>query len=48
MHTRKLVVAFLLIALSLGLGGCFHHAQAVAAEPLPPPVKSSAQIGIDR
>jgi len=38
MHTRKLVVAFLLIALSLGLGGCFHHAQAVAAEPLPPPV----------
>ncbi|MGB0055378.1 MAG: hypothetical protein WBQ20_01180 [Methyloceanibacter sp.] len=38
MHTRKLVVAFLLVALSLGLGGCFHHAQAVAAEPLPPPV----------
>jgi hypothetical protein len=38
MHTRKLVVAFLLLALSLGLGGCFHHAQAVAAEPLPPPV----------
>jgi len=38
MHTRKLVVASLLLALSLGLGGCFHHAQAVAAEPLPPPV----------
>ncbi len=32
------VVAFLLLTLSLGLGGCFHHAQAVAAEPLPPPV----------
>ena len=38
MHTPKLLVAALLLALSLGLGGCFHHAQAVAAEPLPPPV----------
>jgi hypothetical protein len=38
MHTRKLVVASLLLTLSLGLGGCFHHVQAVAAEPLPPPV----------
>ena len=34
MHTRN----SLFLALSLGLGGCFHHAQAVAAEPLPPPV----------
>jgi hypothetical protein len=38
MYAPKLVVAGLLLALSLGLGGCFHHAQAVAAEPLPPPV----------
>jgi hypothetical protein len=35
---RKLVAAALLLAMSLGLGGCFHHRQAVAAEPLPPPV----------
>jgi hypothetical protein len=31
------VVAALLLAISLGLGGCFHHNQAVYAEPLPPP-----------
>ena len=38
MHARKLVVAALLLSVSIGLGGCFHHGQAVAAEPLPPPV----------
>jgi hypothetical protein len=31
------VVAALLIAIALGLGGCFHHNQAIYAEPLPPP-----------
>ena len=38
MHARKLVVAALLLSVSLGLGGCFHHGQAVVAEPLLPPV----------
>jgi hypothetical protein len=38
MHAHKFVVAAMLLAVSIGLGGCFHHAQAVAAEPLPPPV----------
>jgi hypothetical protein len=38
MHAHKLVAAALLLAMSLGLGGCFHHRQVVAAEPLPPPV----------
>jgi hypothetical protein len=33
-----LVIAALLFVVSLGLGGCFHHRQAIAAEPLPPPV----------
>jgi hypothetical protein len=37
MHVN-FVAAPLLLAMSLGLGGCFHHRQAVAAEPLPPPV----------
>jgi hypothetical protein len=38
MKNHRLFVAALLLAMSIGLGGCFHHAQAVAAEPLPPPV----------
>ena len=38
MQVRKAVVAALLLTVSLGLGGCFHHGQAVYAEPLPPPV----------
>jgi hypothetical protein len=38
MQNHRLFVAALLLAMSIGLGGCFHHAQAVAAEPLPPPV----------
>jgi hypothetical protein len=30
-------IAFLsLVAASIALGGCFHHQQAVYAEPLPP------------
>jgi hypothetical protein len=36
MYHRGVVVA-LLVAISLGLGGCFHHNQAAYAEPLPPP-----------
>jgi hypothetical protein len=38
MQSQKLLVAALLLVMSIGLGGCFHHAQAVAAEPLPLPV----------
>ena len=38
MQNHRLFVAALLLVISIGLGGCFHHAQAVAAEPLPPPV----------
>jgi hypothetical protein len=37
-YARKLIAGALLIGVALGLGGCFHHAQAVTAEPLPPPV----------
>jgi hypothetical protein len=37
-YARMLIFGALLIGVSLGLGGCFHHAQAVTAEPLPPPV----------
>ena len=37
-YARKLIAGALLIGVTLGLGGCFHHAQAVTAEPLPPPV----------
>jgi hypothetical protein len=35
MQNHRLFVAALLVVMSIGLG---HHAQAVAAEPLPPPV----------
>lgn len=34
----RIIAAISLIAISLGLGGCFHHAQTAYAEPLPPPV----------
>jgi hypothetical protein len=34
----RTVVALALIAASVMLAGCFHHRQAVYAEPLPPPV----------
>jgi hypothetical protein len=37
MYTRSVLVAALLMAASLGLGGCFHHGQTYMAEPLPPP-----------
>ena len=37
-YARKLIAGALLIGVALGLGGCFHHAQAVTAQPLPPPV----------
>ena len=38
----RVMIAFILIAISLALGGCFHHQQSVYAEPLPvahPPLK---------
>jgi hypothetical protein len=36
---RVIILSAILAAL-LPLGGCFHHAQAVAVEPLPtPPIK---------
>jgi hypothetical protein len=38
MYTRKIVIAALLVAASLGLSGCFHHQRAYVAEPLPPPI----------
>ena len=37
-YVRKLIAGALLVGVALGLGGCFHHNQAVYAEPLPPPV----------
>jgi len=37
MYSRSVLAAALLIAASLGLGGCFHHQQVYVAEPLPPP-----------
>ena len=33
----RIMVALVLLAASLSLGGCFHHNQAAYAEPLPPP-----------
>jgi hypothetical protein len=36
MSTRSVLIAALLLAASLGLGGCFHHQQVYVAEPLPP------------
>jgi hypothetical protein len=32
----RTVVALAILAASIALGGCFHHRQAVVAEPLPP------------
>jgi hypothetical protein len=34
----RTVVALAILATSVMLAGCFHHRQAVYAEPLPPPV----------
>ena len=35
---RTILVLAMLAAASTMLGGCFHHNQAVYAEPLPPPM----------
>jgi hypothetical protein len=37
----RMLLAFAILATSLMLGGCFHHNQAVYAEPLPPPVHNA-------
>jgi hypothetical protein len=34
----RTILALAILATSLMLGGCFHHNQAVYAEPLPPPM----------
>jgi hypothetical protein len=34
---RTIVALVIIAATSTMLGGCFHHNQAVYAEPLPPP-----------
>jgi hypothetical protein len=34
----RTIVTLALLASSIMLAGCFHHGQAVYAEPLPPPV----------
>jgi hypothetical protein len=36
----RTILALAILATSLTLGGCFHHNQAVYAEPLPPPVNA--------
>jgi hypothetical protein len=36
----RTVVALAILASSVVLAGCFHHQQAVYAEPLPPPVSN--------
>jgi hypothetical protein len=36
----RTIVLLALVATSIALGGCFHHQQAVYAEPLPPPVST--------
>jgi hypothetical protein len=36
----RTVVALAILASSVVLAGCFHHRQAVYAEPLPPPVSN--------
>jgi hypothetical protein len=33
----RIILALALLGASLALSGCFHHNQAVYAEPLPPP-----------
>jgi hypothetical protein len=37
----RILLAVAILATSLMLGGCFHHNQAVYAEPLPPPVHNA-------
>jgi hypothetical protein len=36
----RTIALLALMAASIALGGCFHHQQAVYAEPLPPPVST--------
>ena len=36
----RTVVALAILVSSVMLAGCFHHRQAVYAEPLPPPVSN--------
>jgi hypothetical protein len=36
----RTIVALAILASSVALAGCFHHRQAVYAEPLPPPVSN--------
>jgi hypothetical protein len=33
----RIIIAFISLAASLTLGGCFHHSQQVYTEDLPPP-----------
>jgi hypothetical protein len=36
----RIIIVSTILAVFLPLGGCFHHTQAVAVEPLPtPPIK---------
>ncbi|HEY8276344.1 MAG TPA: hypothetical protein VIG52_05045 [Methyloceanibacter sp.] len=37
----RTIFAFVAIAASLSLGGCFHHSQQVYTEDLPPPPVTS-------
>jgi uncharacterized lipoprotein YajG len=36
----RTIVTLAILASSVMLAGCFHHGQAVYAEPLPPPVSN--------
>ncbi len=36
----RTILVLSILATSLMLAGCFHHRQAVYAEPLPPPVSN--------
>jgi uncharacterized lipoprotein YajG len=38
----RTILALAILASSLMLAGCFHHNQAVYAEPLPPPVSNQS------
>jgi hypothetical protein len=38
----RIAVALAMLATSVMLAGCFHHGQAVYAEPLPPPISNQS------
>jgi uncharacterized lipoprotein YajG len=40
----RTIVTLALLASSVMLAGCFHHGQAVYAEPLPPPPMSNPPL----